>query len=81
MTHIKKIAPEEATGRLKKIYDAAMKRAGYIAEILRVMSQNPATLESSMALYVAAMMRPGKLTRAQREMIAVVVSRANNCYY
>lgn len=81
MTHIEKISPAEATGRLKQIFDAATKRAGYIAEILRVMSQNAATLEASMSLYVAAMLRPGKLTRPQRELIAVVVSRANNCYY
>ncbi len=81
MTHIRKVSPEEATGSLKQVYDAAMKRAGYIAEILRVMSQTPATLQASMSLYIATMLRPGKLSRAQREMIAVVVSRANNCYY
>lgn len=81
MAHIQKIPPEAATGPLKQRFDEAQKRAGYIAQIIQVMSQNAATLESSMALYIATMRRPGALSRAQRELIAVVVSRANNCYY
>jgi len=63
------------------MYDAAMHRAGYVAQVLRLMSIKPRTLKPSMELYLAVMHGPSKLTRAQREMIAVAVSRANDCHY
>ena len=81
MAFIKKIDPNVAQGRLKQVFDTAAKRAGYVAQVLQIMSLNPATLKASMELYLAAMVRPSRLSRAQREMIAVVVSRANHCYY
>ncbi len=34
-----------------------------------------------MGLYVATMHQPSPLTRAQREMLAVVVSKADACHY
>lgn len=81
MTWIRTIPPDEATGRLKKSYDAAIERAGYVAGIVRSMSQNPATLDASMAMYGAVMFRDGSLSRAQCELLATVVSRANDCHY
>jgi alkylhydroperoxidase family enzyme len=45
------------------------------------MSPNPPVLVGSMHLYVAAMRGPSPLSRAQREMLAVVVSAANDCFY
>jgi alkylhydroperoxidase family enzyme len=38
-------------------------------------------LDAAMELYVASMRAPAPLSRAQREMLAVVVSRANGCHY
>lgn len=71
----------EASGRLARIYAAARERAGRVANILKVQSQNPASLRSGVALYRDAMFGASPLTRAQREMLAVVVSAANNCDY
>jgi alkylhydroperoxidase family enzyme len=34
-----------------------------------------------MALYKAIMFGPSKLSRVERELLAVVVSRANSCHY
>ncbi len=81
MAFIRTISPQEAQGRLKQIYDAAFQRAGYVAQVLQIMSLDPAVLASSMQLYLNLMHRPGRLTRAQKELLAVVVSRTNNCYY
>ena len=81
MPWIKTIPPEEATGSLKREYDAAIKRAGKVYNIVRIMSLNPATLRASMSMYIAMMHGESQLTRAQREMIAVVVSKANDCHY
>ena len=81
MPYINTTEPNAATGLLKKIYDAAIQRAGRVFNIVRLMSLNPRTLQPSMGLYAAIMHSPSPLSRAQREMIATVVSRDNNCFY
>ena len=78
---IRTVALEEATGRLRTFYDAAVRRAGRVFGIVRAMSPNVAVAEASMALYVGTMKGPSPLTRRQRELLAVVVSRANDCHY
>ncbi len=81
MAYIELVSNEEATGRLKTMYDAAIARAGRVYNIVRTMSPNPAVLEASMGLYMQVMKGPSKLPRKEREMLATVVSRANECFY
>ncbi len=81
MAWIKMIEPEEATGELKTEYDAAVRRAGKVFNILKLQSLNPRTLHSSMEMYLATMFGPCGLTRAEREMLATVVSSINQCFY
>lgn len=80
-TWIRTVPPDQATGRLKKEYDAAVRRAGRVFGIVRAMSPNPRILASSMELYATVMFGPSELARRQRELLAVVVSRANDCHY
>ena len=81
MPRIHVVPHEKATGLLKKQYDAAVARAGRIWRIVSIMSQNPRVLQSSMDLYGATMFGRSPLSRGQREMLAVVVSVANQCVY
>jgi len=81
MPYIRTIAPEEATGEIKQQYDAALKRAGRLYNIVRLSSLNPRALDSSLRLYIALMLGPGPLDRATREMLATVSSRALDCFY
>ena len=81
MAWIRTVPPEEATGLLRIIYDAALKRAGKVFQILRIQSLHPRALHASTRLYTDLMHGPGELARYQREMIAVAVSRANGCHY
>ena len=81
MAHIRLVRDEEATGVLKRLFDEAIARAGRVFGIVRLMSPNPPVLQASMAQYRAVMFGPSPLTRAQREMLAVVVSRTNDCFY
>ena len=79
---IRWIFNEEAAGLLKKEYDAAIKRAGKIWNIVRIMSLRPATMQASMRLYGSVVHRStDMLGRPEREMIAVVVSQTNHCHY
>ena len=81
MAWIKTVAPDDAEGRLKRIYDAAIQRAGKVWNITRLMSLRPRQLEASMGMYQEVMFGESELTRAERELVATVVSRANECHY
>jgi len=82
MPWIRTVAPDQAEGLLKQIYDAAVRRAGRVFNVVRLQSLRPKALNASMQLYLELMHAPdGALTRAQREMIAVVVSATNGCHY
>ena len=80
MTWIRTVSPEAATGRLKKTYDAAVARAGRVFGIVRSMSLAPAVLDASMGFYQRVMFAPEGLSRAQRELLATVVSQVNDCH-
>jgi alkylhydroperoxidase family enzyme len=81
MAHLRLIEVEEATGELRLEYDAAIGRAGKVFNIVKAMSLNPAVLNAAMGLYRAIMFGPSELSRADRELLAVVVSNANDCHY
>lgn len=82
MAWIKTVGPDQATGLLRQIYDAAAKRAGRVFNVLRIQSLRPRVLRSSVQLYTEVMHSPeSSLSRVQREMIATAVSRANACDY
>ncbi len=81
MAYIKQIPLEGATGLTQKLYTAAVDRAGGVANIIRVMSQDGASAGASMGLYVAVMKTENGLSGARKEMLATVVSNANDCFY
>ena len=81
MPNLRLIEEGEATGALKAEYDAAIARAGKVFNIVKAMSLSPETLRASMGLYRAVMFGRSELSRAERELLAVVVSRANDCHY
>ncbi len=81
MPYIRQVADDEATGDCKRELDLARKRAGRVWNIVRIMTPNPAVLRASMNLYKAVMYGASPLSRFQRELVAVVVSKANGCVY
>jgi alkylhydroperoxidase family enzyme len=81
MAHLRLIDVDEATGPLKEEYDAAVGRAGKVFNIVKAMSLRPGVLKRSMDLYLGVMFGPSRLSRQERELLAVVVSRQNDCHY
>jgi alkylhydroperoxidase family enzyme len=79
--YIEEIDPGDALGITADEYDAAMQRAGRIWHIVSIMSQNGPVMRDSMRLYGTLMFGASPLSRAQREMIAVVTSQVNSCVY
>lgn len=82
MAWIRTIPVDEAKGLLRRVYDAAVERAGKVYQIIEIQSLRPRVLQASTRLYVEVMHSPASgLSRAQREMIATTVSRVNDCFY
>lgn len=81
MALIEVIEPENATGELKNIYDNLIESRGQIAEVHKIQSLNPESIVKHMELYMTLLYGKSPIKRVLREMIAVVVSKANKCEY
>ena len=81
MSWIDVIHEDNAEGKLKEVYDEISKSRGKVANILKVHSLRPESLQAHMDLYMSIMYRPSGISREQRELIATVVSSINNCAY
>ena len=79
MAWIKMIDEADATGRLADEYDRV--GGSPVDNILKIHSLNPKSLRTHYDLYAHLMRGASPLSRAQREMIAVVVSKTNECHY
>ncbi len=81
MPRITIIPPEQASDELKEIYEGLIRQRGKIAEIHKALSLNPEAIVKHMEMYMTVMFGSSPLKRVQREMMAVVVSKANDCEY
>lgn len=81
MSRIQVIQPEEATGELKEIYEEMVQKRGKLSEVLKIQSLHPGSIRSHVNFYMDIMFSKTELNRAEKELIAVVVSVANGCIY
>ncbi len=81
MSYIDIVDIEDAAGIVKQEYDKGIRRSGRVFNILKVMSRSPGALKEAMRMYMTIMYGESELTRAQREMLAIVVSKMNHCFY
>ena len=81
MAYIRYIDEDDASPRLRELYDRYRDPKGHVDNVLRIHGPNPASLEAHFHLYKTLMRGRSDLTTVQREMIAVVVSSINVCHY
>lgn len=81
MAWIDTIDESDATGPLEDAYAAVASARGKLSNIMRVHSLRPAAMRAHMDLYLELMFTRSGLSRADRELIAVVVSATNECSY
>jgi uncharacterized peroxidase-related enzyme len=76
-------APADAPDMLRAIYERIRTRssAGRVAHVWQAQGREPGTLAATFELYRALMDDPAPLSRAQAELIALVVSATNGCAY
>lgn len=75
--------PSETTlaADLQKYFDVCREKLGMVPNVLRAYSLRPEKLRAFIALYNDLMLGDSGLSKLEREMVAVVVSSANRCYY
>jgi uncharacterized peroxidase-related enzyme len=81
MAWVRTVGESEAEGYIKTLYEGMRTQRGFIPNIVRSMTIRPDVTRAWMGLYTTLMFGVSELTRAEREMIATVVSVANRCHY
>lgn len=71
-----KLAPD-----LQKYFAVCDERIGFLPNVLAAYSFDQAKLRAFVGMYNELMLGDSRLSKLEREMIAVVVSSANRCYY
>jgi len=66
---------------VRDLYDRAREKIGFVPNVFRAFALRPEHLLRWRAYYDELLRGESGLTPAQREMIAVVVSAQNRCYY
>ena len=82
MAWVHTIDEDDAEGELKRLYERVVDpEVGRVDNVLKVHSLHPVGLSAHVAVYDAVMKGTATLPKADREMIAVVVSKINDCHY
>lgn len=77
MPRLKVIDPDKAEGRAKELFDGPLKTKRL--NIFKGMANAPAVLDGYLAFSGA--LSKGRLTAAEREVIALAIAEANSCDY
>lgn len=80
-TGVKPAARRALPPDLRKYFGICEERIGFLPNVLAAYSFDATKLRAFIAMYNDLMLGDSRLTRLEREMIAVVVSAANRCYY
>ena len=82
--HISKLGvpdPETLDQDLRVIWRKCTDKLGFVPNVYSSYSLRPQRLRNFMAMYNEVMLSESGLSKLEREMVAVVVSSANRCYY
>ncbi|MBM6592509.1 peroxidase-related enzyme [Microvirga pudoricolor] len=69
--------PDDIRSRI----EAVQEKSGFIPNVFLTLARRPDEFRAFFAYHDALMEKPGNLTKAEREMIVVATSAANECQY
>jgi len=69
--------PEDIRAQIETVQE----KSGFVPNVFLVLARRPNEFRAFMAYHDALMEREGNLTKAEREMIVVATSSANQCQY
>lgn len=75
------LPPGELSEDMQAYFAKCDEKLGFVPNVLQAYAHDNAKLEAFAAFYNDLMLAPSGLSKLEREMIAVVVSNENRCYY
>ncbi|MDX1635363.1 MAG: peroxidase-related enzyme [Marinobacter sp.] len=72
---------DELPTETRRYFDICVEKLGMIPNVLRAYSQNLAQMNAFTHIYNELMLGESELDKLEREMVAVVVSAENRCFY
>ncbi|HYF55660.1 MAG TPA: peroxidase-related enzyme [Salinarimonas sp.] len=75
------LPPGELSEPMRAYFAKCDEKLGFVPNVLKAYAHDNAKLEAFAAFYNDLMLGPSGLSKLEREMIAVVVSSQNRCYY
>src|SRR5450830_1195254 len=69
--------PEDIRGRILTVQE----KSGFVPNVFLTLAHRPEEFRAFFAYHDALMDKPGPITKAEREMIVVATSNANQCQY
>lgn len=69
--------PEDIRARIAKVQE----KSGFVPNVFLMLARRPDEFRAFFAYHDALMEKPGNLSKAEREMIVVATSAANECQY
>jgi uncharacterized peroxidase-related enzyme len=76
-----KLTPATLGAEMTAYFNKCEEKLGFIPNVLKAYAFDQAKLAAFVAMYNDLMLAPSGLSKLEREMIAVVVSSCNRCYY
>lgn len=75
--------PDAATlpDDLQAVWAKCMEKLGFVPNVYSTLSLKPQRLRDFMQMFNEIMLSESRLSKLEREMVAVVVSSVNRCYY
>lgn len=82
MAQIRLVAEADAPANVQPIYEEIKKALGIpvVPGLFKVMANDPEYLEATWRQF-KSVMRPGELSRREKELVALAVSATNSCTY
>lgn len=83
MSVVQMVSEDQAVGKVRDIYEEIMSSLDidFVPNMYKLMAVKPDFLESNWRKVKAVMVKPGKLDRMTKEIIAVAVSAVMGCEY
>jgi uncharacterized peroxidase-related enzyme len=79
--HLPELARADLKPETQKYFAKCDEKLGFVPNVLRAYSFNADKLANFMTMYNELMLGPSGLSKLEREMIAVVTSSVNHCFY
>ena len=81
MSYVKQVNEDNASGAIRRVFDASMARDGEISELIRATSLDAKSTQAAHNLDTNLMKTKNALTPERRALLGMVVGNANICYY